>query len=123
MSFEIKKWGSFEKVGQGHAFWHMGKFYAILETKVGAYRGNHIHPHDQYSLLLSGRARYVEFDGVRRETQMKEEKVVRVKAGIPHILLPEEDITTFEWWDGEFIAEDCSGIFEDLTKGRFGTKD
>ena len=123
MGFEIKEWGSFKKVGKGYSFKNNGKFYAILETKVGSYRGNHIHPHNQYSLLLSGKARYVEFDGVRKETPMKEGKVVKVKAGIPHILVPEEDVMTFEWWDGDFIAKDCSGIFNDLIKDRFGTKD
>jgi hypothetical protein len=31
-----------------------------------------------------------------------------------------EDCLTFEWWDGDFVAEDCSGYFEDIVKDRVG---
>jgi hypothetical protein len=56
MEFDIKEWASTEKVGSAYSFMHHGKFHGILETKVGAYRGNHIHPFDQYTLLLKGKA-------------------------------------------------------------------
>jgi len=120
MAFELEEWGTFDGVGRGHGFKHGGRFYAILETRAGAYRGNHIHPHSQYTLLLSGRARYLEFDGERREAPLIRGRVVEVKAGVPHILVVEEDALTFEWWDGDFTAEDCAGIFEDITRGRIG---
>jgi hypothetical protein len=99
MGFEIDEWASPEAVGKAFRFKHHGKFHGILETRVGAYRGNHIHPHDQYTLLLKGRAKYVLFEGERRE-----------------------DAFTFEWWDGDFIADDVTGIFDDLTRDRVGPK-
>ena len=123
MVFELEEWGTFEGVGRGYGFKHRGRFYALLETKVGAYRGNHTHPHSQYTLLLSGRAKYLEFEGGRREVPLMRGKVAEVKAGAPHILVVEEDALTFEWWDGDFIAEDCTGLFEDVTRGRVGPKD
>jgi hypothetical protein len=47
-------------------------------------------------------------------------EVAKVDHGIPHILIVDEDITTFEWWDGDFIAELCKDEFKDYTKGRVG---
>lgn len=39
---------------------------------------------------------------------------------MPHILVPEEDALTFEWWDGDFVAEDVKGFFDDITRDRVG---
>ena len=122
MTFEVNEWESPEAVGKAFGFKHHGKFHGILETRVGAYRGNHVHPHDQYTLLLKGRAKYVLFEGERREVDLMEGEVFVAKAGVPHILVPEEDAFTFEWWDGDFIAEDVAGIFDDLTRDRVGPK-
>jgi mannose-6-phosphate isomerase-like protein (cupin superfamily) len=122
MGFEIDEWASPEAVGKAFRFKHHGKFHGILETRVGAYRGNHVHPHDQYTLLLKGRAKYVLYDGERREVDLVEGEVFVAKAGVPHILVPEEDAFTFEWWDGDFIADDVTGIFDDLTRDRVGPK-
>lgn len=116
----MEEWGTFKGVGEGYGFNHEGRFYAILETRVGAYRGNHTHPHNQYTLLLSGRATYLKFEGGRREVPLTMGEVVEVKAGVPHILIVDEDALTFEWWDGDFIAEECTGLFEDLTRDRVG---
>jgi hypothetical protein len=44
------------------------------------------------------------------------------RAGVPHILVPEEDTFTFEWWDGDFIAEEVEGLFDDVTRGRVGPR-
>ena len=122
MGFEINEWASPEAVGKAFGFKHHGKFHGILETRVGAYRGNHVHPHDQYTLLLKGRAKYVLYDGERQEVDLVEGEVFVAKAGVPHILVPEEDAFTFEWWDGDFIADDVTGIFDDLTRDRVGPK-
>ncbi|MDH5199819.1 MAG: cupin domain-containing protein [Candidatus Bathyarchaeota archaeon] len=95
----------------------------MLETRAGAYRGNHVHPHDQYTLLLRGRARYLlHEDGERREVELTEGEVFVARAGVPHILVPEEDTFTFEWWDGDFIAEEVEGLFDDVTRGRVGPR-
>lgn len=95
----------------------------MLETKKGAYRGNHTHPYNQYTMLLSGDATYVLYvDGEYVEKPMKQHEVVKVEAGVPHIMIVNEDITTFEWWDGEFIAELCTQ-FPHLTEGRVGPED
>ena len=34
-----------------------------------------------------------------------------------------EDITTFEWWDGDFIAALCGEEFTKYTDGRIGPED
>ena len=120
MVLDLEEWASSEEVGKAYGFIDSGKFHGILETKRGAYRGNHVHPYDQYTLLLRGRARYVLHDGGRTETELKTGEVFVAKAGVPHILIPEEDILTFEWWDGDFVKEDVTGLFDDLTEGRVG---
>lgn len=124
LGFEIKEWPANEDVGRAYGFVHHGKFHGILETKVGSYRGNHVHPHDQYTLLLKGRARYLLHEGgSRRKVDLIEGQVFIARAGVPHILVPEEDTLTFEWWDGDFIAEDVTGLFDDITRDRVGPKD
>ena len=108
MGFEVKKWeeGSREDVGKAYGCLYRGKFYAVLLTYAGAHRGNHIHPNKQSSILLSGKARYVKKKGDELITiPLEVGRCVEVEAGIPHILLAEEDTLTFEWWDGEFKAE------------------
>lgn len=106
MDFEMKKWGAIPNVGYGYGGFYKGKFYAILFTKAGAHRGNHIHPNKQSSILLSGKARYLVKQGDELvNIPMEVGKRVDVEAGVPHILLAEEDTLTLEWWDGEFKAE------------------
>lgn len=93
----------------------------MLETKVGSYRGNHVHPNKQYTLLLSGKARYVLYDGIEyKEVPLRVGEIAEVEPGVPHIMVVEDDITTFEWWDGDFIAEPCGGEFKEYTRGRLG---
>lgn len=120
MVFKVEEWGSSEDVGIAYGFKHHGKFHGILETKVGAYRGNHTHPFDQYTLLLKGKAKYLLHEGKRREVELKVGHVFVCKAGVPHILVPEEEAFTFEWWDGDFIADDVFNLFEDITRIRVG---
>lgn len=122
MSFEVKEWGSSEAVGKAYGFRYQGRFYGILETKAGSYRGNHVHPVDQHTLLLNGKSRYLLSEGDRREVELEVGKVFVAKAGVPHILVPEEDSITFEWWDGDFVAEDVS-VFDDIARERVGPKD
>lgn len=121
LSLDLKEWGTFEGIGEGYAFKRDGKFYSVLETKVGSYRGNHIHPSTQYTLLLSGKADYVLIeDGVEKTISLKVGEVTSVEAGIPHIMVVHEDITTFEWWDGDFIAELAGDEFKKYTTGTIG---
>ena len=35
-------------------------------------------------------------------------------------LVPEEECVTFEWWDGDFTAQDCQAIFDVYTTDRIG---
>ncbi len=124
MGFKIEEWASTEKVGQAYSFIHHGKFHGVLETKLGAYRGNHVHPFDQHTLLLKGKAKNIlHVDGKRVEVPLEVGEVAVVEAGVPHVLLPETDIFTFEWWDGDFIADNCEGLFDDIVKGRYSPKD
>lgn len=108
------------KVGKAYEFNDSGKNHNILETQVNAYRGNHIHPHDQHTLLIRGRARYVLVQDERREFWLKEGEIFVTPAGVPHIMVPEEDTLTFEWWDGPFEYEEIQGLFKDLIEGRAG---
>jgi hypothetical protein len=120
MGIELKEWGVFEGVGRGFGFKQDERFYSLLETKVGAYRGNHVHPFDQYTLLIAGRGKYLFMDSTMREMRLRQGEVFRVKAGVPHILVPEEDCVTFEWWDGDFVAKDCVAVFDEYTRSRVG---
>ena len=46
-----------------------------------------------------------------------------VEAGKSHIMVVHEDITTFEWWDGDFIAEACGDEFMKYTQDCIGPED
>ena len=121
LSLNLKEWGTFEGIGEGYAFVRDGKFHSVLETKVGSYRGNHIHPNKQYTLLLSGKADYIlSVDGVETTIPLKIGEVTSVDAGVPHIMVVHDDITTFEWWDGDFISELCGDEFKEYTEGNIG---
>lgn len=121
LSLKLDDWGTFEGIGKGYAFTRNGKFFSVLETKVGSYRGNHTHPNKQYTLLLSGKADYVVLEnGIETTIPLKVGSVTSVDAGVPHIMVVYEDILTFEWWDGDFIAELCEGEFNKYTEGAIG---
>jgi hypothetical protein len=117
---ELKEWGTFKEIGNGQAFNKDGRFYTILETKKGAYRGNHTHPVNQYTLLISGSGKYIKNDGKMTEISMRRGEIIQMNAHIPHIMVPEEDCLTFEWWDGDFIAKDCVELFDEYTADRIG---
>lgn len=106
---DIKRWGGGEPtaVGEGYSWTYKGKYYSILHTRAGMYRGNHVHPNDQHTLLLDGKGRYVfEVEGREEPHRLRVGEVLDVPAGVPHIFLPEEDCLTVEWWDGMFEAEE-----------------
>lgn len=124
LNLNLDDWGTFEGIGKGYAFTKEGRFYSVLETKVGSYRGNHIHPNKQYTLLLSGKADYVLVeDGVEKTIPLVRGEIATVDSGIPHIMVVHEDITTFEWWDGDFIAEACGDEFTKYTQTCIGPED
>lgn len=62
-------------------------------------------------------------DGVEKTIPLKQGVTTSVEAGIPHIMVVHEDITTFEWWDGDFIAELCGDEFTKYTDGCIGPED
>ena len=106
---DIERWGGGEPtaVGEGHKFIYQGKFYSVLYTRGGMFRGNHIHPVNQHTLLLKGKGRYVfKVDGENEDHVLTEGEIMDVPAGIPHIFLPEEDSLTVEWWEGDFLVEE-----------------
>jgi hypothetical protein len=105
----IERWGGGEPtaVGEGHSFTYEGKFYSVLFTRGGMFRGNHIHPVDQHTLLLKGTGRYVfKVDGDNVDHALVEGAILDVPAEVPHIFLPEKDCLTVEWWEGDFVAEE-----------------
>ena len=58
---DIQRWGGGEPtaVGEGYSWMYKGRYYSVLYTRAGMFRGNHIHPNDQHTLLLEGKGRYV----------------------------------------------------------------
>ncbi|UCH57778.1 MAG: hypothetical protein JSV18_02395 [Candidatus Bathyarchaeota archaeon] len=106
---DIQRWGGGEPtaVGEGYSWIYEGKYYSVLYTRGGMFRGNHIHPNNQHTLLLKGRGKYVfRVNGKNVDYPLEEGKILDVPAGVPHILLPEEDCLSVEWWDGMFEAEE-----------------
>lgn len=106
---DIKRWGGGEPtaVGEGYSWIYKGKYYSVLYTRAGMYRGNHVHPNDQHTLLLDGKGKYVFREGDKDVPHpLVIGEVLEVPAGTSHILLPEEDCLTIEWWDGIFEAEE-----------------
>lgn len=124
MDFEVKEWATTEKVGKGYAADVDGKWCSFLQTKKGAYRGNHIHKHDQFTVLLAGSAMVVkQIDGELVEYPLHYNVVHKTPKGVPHILVPLEDAILYEWWDGPFESSPCPGLFDEYTKTRSGPSD
>ena len=59
-------------------------------------------------------------NGKEKMVPLRVGEITAVEAGVPHIMVVHEDITTFEWWDGDFIAELCGAEFNEYTKGNIG---
>jgi len=57
---------------------------------------------------------------VEKTIPLRVGEVTAVDARVPHIMVVHEDITTFEWWDGDFIAELCGDEFKNYTAGNIG---
>ncbi|MFW6108963.1 MAG: hypothetical protein ACOC6N_00790 [archaeon] len=124
MDFNVEEWGTRPKVGKGFGANVNGKWCSFLETKKGAYRGDHIHPYDQYTVLLGGSAIVVtEIDDKLKEHILKENTVHKTPRGVPHILIPLEDTVLYEWWDGPYEGEPCPGVFDEYKKNRVGPRD
>ena len=59
-------------------------------------------------------------DGTEKTIPLTVGEVTAVDAGVPHIMVVHEDIITFEWWDGDFIAKLCDDEFKEYTSGNIG---
>jgi hypothetical protein len=109
--FEFNEWGT-AKAGIGYGGDINGRWCSIMETKKGHYRGNHTHPNDQYTLLLTGKIKIVKLiEGEFKETLLKQDKAYKSEAGIPHITIALEDSVSFEWWDGLSSMQACPEAF------------
>jgi oxalate decarboxylase/phosphoglucose isomerase-like protein (cupin superfamily) len=114
---DVQRWGGGEPtaVGEGYSGMYKGKYYSLLYTRGGMFRGNHIHPNVQHTLLLDGKGKYVfKVDGREETYHLERGRILDVPAGVPHIFLPEDDCLTFEWWEGDFIAQEYD--FPNYTK-------
>ena len=124
MTLDVIEWGTRPKVGKGYGADVDGKWCSFLETKKGAYRGDHTHPYDQYTVLLGGSARVVKLvDGELVEHLLRENVVHVTPKGVAHILVPDEDVVLYEWWDGPYEADPCPGVFDMYKKNRVGPRD
>jgi mannose-6-phosphate isomerase-like protein (cupin superfamily) len=106
---KVASWtgGEPEPVGEGFNWIYKGNNYSILYTRAGMYRGNHIHPNTQYTLLLNGKGKYIfEENGEEVPYPIKSGETLEIPAGVPHILLTEEDCLTVEWWDGPYESDE-----------------
>jgi len=106
---DLQRWGGGEPtaVGEGYSGLYKGRYYSLLFTRAGMFRGNHIHPNVQHTLLLDGKGKYVFLvDGREEEHHLELGRILDVPAKVPHIFLPEKDCLTFEWWEGDFIADE-----------------
>ena len=106
---DFQRWsgGEMDAVGEAIGFTYKEKWYSLLYTKAGMFRGNHVHKNDQYSILLDGKGKYVyKINGANKKHALEKGVPFQMPANIPHILLPEEDCLTIEWWDGHFSAEE-----------------
>jgi hypothetical protein len=106
IDFERWSGGEEDVVGEAMGFIYKGRWYAMLLTKAGMYRGSHIHNINQRTMLLNGKGKYVfKVDGKNVEHPLCVGEPLFVPKGTPHVLLPEEDCLTAEWWEGEFHEE------------------
>ena len=119
INFQRWSGGEMDAVGDVIGFTYGGRWYAVLYTKAEMFRGNHTHETGQWSILLDGKGRYVfGEDGVNVDYSLKVGEPLFVPAGMPHILLPEEDCLTVEWWGGAFGVEeyDFPEVVDELTE-------
>jgi len=115
---DIRRWGGGEPtaVGEGYSWVYKDRYYSVLYTRAGMFRGNHIHPNDQHTLLLDGKGRYVFREGDEDvDHHLVVGEILDVPKGMPHIFLPEEDCLSVEWWEGMFEAEEYD--FPEYTVG------
>lgn len=115
---DVQRWGGGEPtaVGEGYSWVYKGRYYSVLYTRAGMFRGNHIHPNDQHTLLLDGKGRYVFREGDEDvDHHLVVGEILDVPAEMPHIFLPEEDCLSVEWWEGMFEAEEYD--FPEYTVG------
>ena len=82
---------------------------ALITSKPGAIRGNHMHQTDShYTYLISGRCRYYQVvNAVRESCWLEAGEMVLTPAGVPHALVFEEDsvflaFCTAERWGGKY---------------------
>jgi hypothetical protein len=124
MKFDLVEWGTKPKVGKGYAADVAGKWCSFLEVKKGAYRGDHTHPYDQYTVLLGGEAMVVKkIDGEIVELPLDENRVYQTPKGVEHILVAIKDAILYEWWQGPYEADPCPGVFDEYKKDRVGPRD
>jgi len=85
-------------IGEAYACTYNGRFFSLLLTRAGMYRGDHVHPNLQHTLLLEGKGKYVikQKDGSEKIHDLKVGEILEVEEGLPHVLLPETDCLTFE---------------------------
>jgi hypothetical protein len=123
MDLDVIEWGTRPGVGKGYGADVYGKWCSLLETKGGAYRGDHTHPYNQYTVLLGGSARVVKLvDGELIEHPLQENMVHTTPRGVAHILVADEDAVLYEWWDGPYEAEQCPGVFGIYKEDRVGPR-
>jgi len=124
MRLDLKEGGTRPKVGVGYGADVDGKWCTYLETLKGAYRGNHIHSVDQFTVLLGGSAMVVKKIGSEIVEYPLHENVVHITPkGVPHVLIALENSILYEWWQEPYEAEDCPGVFDEYTKGLVGPRD
>jgi len=111
---ELMEWGT-SSAGAGYGGQVGERWCAVLETRRGYHRGNHVHGVDQFTVLLSGDERVVMMvDGGLVEAPLVSDRVHVTPAGVPHVTLAYEDSVAYEWWDGSSAMTECRGVFDEV---------
>ena len=70
------------------------KEYSFVEMRVTSLRGGHYHSRETFHLLVQGKIRFELMDhisGIKRQVTAGPMDVVRVRAGVAHLLIALED--------------------------------
>ncbi|MBN2335996.1 hypothetical protein JXL21_10600 [Candidatus Bathyarchaeota archaeon] len=114
MPLEFREWGTSREAGKGYGGQVGGRWCSVMETRRGAYRGDHIHSVDQYTVLLDGALMIVkQVDGVLVEQRLVRDRLYVTEAGVPHVTVALEDSVSYEWWEGPSSMERCPGVFDE----------
>ena len=114
MGLEFREWGTSRQAGKGYGGQVGGRWCSVMETRKCAYRGDHVHKVNQFTVLLDGALMIVkQVDGGLVEQRLDRDRIYMTKADVPHVTVALENSVSYEWWDGPSSMERCPGVFDE----------